>query len=179
MLLAVETHPAMLVFLDNQQSIGPDSRAGGRGKRGLNENLAREIMELHTLGVDGGYTQRDVTSFASIITGWTLARPNNNFGAPGTFAFNENAHEPGSHAVLGVSYQDNGINQGRAVLRDLAQRPATAHHIAFKLARHFVADQPPPELVSAMTATFLRTRGDLAAVYQTLLASDAAWSPTL
>jgi uncharacterized protein (DUF1800 family) len=179
MLLAVETHPAMLVFLDNQQSVGPHSRASGHGKRGLNENLAREIMELHTLGVDGGYTQRDVTAFASIITGWTIARPNNDFGAPGYFAFNESAHEPGAHSVLGVTYQDNGINQGRAVLRDLVQRPATAHHIAFKLARHFVADQPPPELVAAMTVAFVRTRGDLTSVYQTLLASDAAWNPTL
>ena len=179
MLQAVETHPAMLVFLDNQQSVGPHSRASGHGKRGLNENLAREIMELHTLGVDGGYTQADVTSFASIITGWTLARPNNRFGAPGSFAFNENAHEPGAHPVLGVSYQDNGINQGRAVLRDLANRPATAHHIAFKLARHFVADRPPPELVAAMTAAFQRTRGDLPAVYLAMIGSEAAWSPTL
>ena len=119
MLLAVETHPAMLAFLDNQQSVGPHSRASGRGKRGLNENLAREIMELHTLGVDGGYTQRDVTAFANVITGWTVVRPGNRFGTPGKFAFNENAHEPGVHTVLGIAYQDNGINQGRAVLRDL------------------------------------------------------------
>lgn len=179
MLLAVETHPAMLVFLDNQQSVGPDSRASARGKRGLNENLAREILELHTLGVDGGYTQRDVTSFASIITGWTVVRPGNRFGAPGNFAFNENAHEPGAHAVLGITYQNNGLNQGRAVLRDLARHPATARHIAFKLARHFVADVPPPALVASMAATFTKTGGDLSALYQTLLASEEAWSPTL
>jgi uncharacterized protein (DUF1800 family) len=179
MLLTVESHPAMLMFLDNQQSIGPDSRAGRRSKRGLNENLAREIMELHTLGVGSGYTQADVTSFANIITGWTVARVNNRFGAPGTFAFNPNAHEPGAHAVLGVRYPDSGLEQGRAVLRDLAHRPATAKHIAFKLARHFVADTPPPALVEAMAATFTRTGGDLPAVYRTMIESDAAWSPTL
>ena len=179
MLQAVETHPAMLMFLDNQQSVGPQSRASNHGKRGLNENLAREIMELHTLGVGSGYTQRDVTSFANIITGWTVARPNNRFGAPGTFAFNENAHEPGTHAVLGVSYPDNGIAQGRAVLRDLAHHPATAHHIALKLARYFVADVPPPPLVARLTETFTRTRGDLSAVYQALIASDEAWAPEL
>jgi uncharacterized protein (DUF1800 family) len=177
MLQAVETHPAMLVFLDNQQSVGPDSKASNHGKRGLNENLAREIMELHTMGVGSGYTQRDVTSFASIITGWTLARPGSKFGAPGTFVFNANAHEPGTHAVLGINYADNGINQGRAVLRDLARHPATAHHIALKLARYFVADMPPSSLVARLTATFTQTRGDLSAVYQALIASDEAWAP--
>jgi uncharacterized protein (DUF1800 family) len=179
MLLAVETHPAMLVFLDNQQSVGPHSRASGHGKRGLNENLAREIMELHTLGVDGGYSQRDVTSLAQIITGWTIARPENHLGQPGTFAFNENAHEPGTHAVLGVNYPDNGFAQGRAALRALAYHPATAHHIALKLARYFVADTPPPALVAAMADTFARTRGDLSAVYQTLLGSEESWNPKL
>ena len=103
MLLAVETHPAMLFFLDNQQSVGPDSKASNHGKRGLNENLAREIMELHTLGVDAGYTQRDVTSLSRIITGWTVVGAEGRLGAPGTFAFNRAAHEPGSQALLGVS----------------------------------------------------------------------------
>jgi uncharacterized protein (DUF1800 family) len=179
MLLAVETHPAMLIFLDNQQSIGPDSRAGRRSRRGLNENLAREIMELHTLGVGSGYSQADVTSFANVITGWTIARANARLGAPGTFAFNANTHEPGARTVLGRSYPDTGFAQGRAVLRDLARRPATARHIAFKLARHFVADTPPPALVAAMAETFTRTGGALPAVYRTLIESDAAWSPTL
>jgi len=179
MLLAVETHPAMLAFLDNQQSVGPHSRASGHGKRGLNENLAREIMELHTLGVDGGYTQRDVTALAQIITGWTVARPENRLGQPGTFAFNEHAHEPGTHALLGVNYPDNGFGQGRAALRALAYHPATARHIALKLARYFVADAPPPALVSAMADTFTRTHGDLSAVYQTLLGSEDAWDPKL
>ncbi len=125
------------------------------------------------------YTQRDVTSFARIITGWTVARPGNRFGIPGNFAFNENAHEPGAHAVLGVTYQNNGISQGRAVLRDLAHHPATAHHIALKLARYFVTDTPPPRLVANMAATYTRTRGDLSAVYQTLIGSDEAWDPKL
>jgi uncharacterized protein (DUF1800 family) len=184
MLLAVETHPAMLAFLDNAQSIGPDSRAGARSRRGLNENLAREIMELHTLGVDGGYSQRDVTSLARIITGWTIERDQKGpqgvpLGQPGTFVFNPNAHEPGTHALLGVSYADNGVEQGRAALRALASHPSTARHIAYKLARHFVADGPPPALVAKLTDTFTRTHGDLSAVYLALIGSDDAWNPAL
>jgi uncharacterized protein (DUF1800 family) len=179
MLLAVETHPAMLFFLDNQQSVGPASKASNHGKRGLNENLAREIMELHTLGVDGGYTQRDVTSLSRIITGWTVVGAEGRLGAPGTFAFNRAAHEPGSQALLGVSYPGDGVDQGRAALRDLAHHPATARHIAFKLARHFIADAPPPDLIASLAATFLKTRGDLSAVYLTLIGSEAAWNPTL
>jgi len=179
MLLAVETHPAMLIFLDNQQSVGPASKASNQGKRGLNENLAREIMELHTLGVDGGYTQRDVTSLSRIITGWTVVGAEGRLGAPGTFAFNRAAHEPGSQALLGVSYPGDGVDQGRAALRDLAHHPATARHIAFKLARHFIADAPPPDLIASLAATFLKTRGDLSAVYLTLIGSEAAWNPTL
>jgi len=120
MLLAVETHPAMLMFLDNQQSVGPDSKVSQNGKRGLNENLAREIMELHTLGVDGGYSQRDVTSLSKIITGWTVAGGAGKIGDPGTFAFVPAAHEPGAQTVLGVSYPDSGFGQGRAALLDLA-----------------------------------------------------------
>ena len=112
MLLAVEQHPAMLLFLDNQQSLGPNSRAGINRKRGLNENLAREILELHTLGVGGGYTQEDVTSLARIITGWTLVGPDGRLGEPGSFAFNVNAHEPGPHTLLGKSYPDTGPDAG-------------------------------------------------------------------
>ncbi|MBV8192838.1 MAG: DUF1800 family protein [Alphaproteobacteria bacterium] len=184
MLLAVETHAAMLAFLDNQQSIGPDSRAGVRAKRGLNENLAREIMELHTLGVDGGYSQRDVTSLARIITGWTIEREQRGphgvpLGPPGTFVFNANAHEPGPQSVLGVSYRDDGVEQGRAALRDLARHPSTARHIAVKLVRHFVADAPPPSLVSRVADAFARTRGDLSAVYVALIGADEAWNPEL
>jgi uncharacterized protein (DUF1800 family) len=184
MLQAVETHPAMLAFLDNAQSIGPDSRAGARSKRGLNENLAREIMELHTLGVDGGYSQRDVTSLARIITGWTVEREQKGphgvpLGEPGTFVFNPNAHEPGTQSLLGVSYPDNGVQQGRAALRALAHHPSTAKHLAYKLARHFVADAPPPALVAKLTDTFTRTRGDLSAMYLALIGSDEAWNPEL
>jgi uncharacterized protein (DUF1800 family) len=113
MLLAVETHPAMIFFLDQQQSLGPNSRAGARRGRGLNENLAREIMELHTLGVAGGYTQADVTALAHIITGWTLAPPNGQEGIPGTFRFNANMHEPGEHLLLGKRYGEAASSAAR------------------------------------------------------------------
>ena len=119
MLKAVEQHPAMLFFLDNQQSLGPDSRAGLNRNRGLNENLAREIMELHTLGVGGGYSQDDVTSLARIITGWTYAGRQGALGTPGTFVFNANAHQPGAQRVMGKVYEANGVAQGEAVLSTL------------------------------------------------------------
>ena len=118
MLKAVEQHPAMLFFLDNQQSLGPDSRAGKNRNRGLNENLAREIMELHTLGVGGGYSQDDVTSLANIITGWTYAGRLGQLGAPGTFVFNANAHQPGAQRVMGKIYDASDVTQGEAVLAD-------------------------------------------------------------
>jgi uncharacterized protein (DUF1800 family) len=179
MLRAVEQHPAMLFFLDNQQSLGPNSRAGINRKRGLNENLAREIMELHTLGVGGGYTQTDVTTLARIITGWTFAGPQGALASPGSFAFNANAHEPGSQTLLGKSYDDNGLAQGEAALNDLARHPSTAHFIATKLARHFVADDPPPALVARLADSFHKTDGDLAAVSRTLVESDEAWAAPL
>ena len=152
MLKAVEQHPAMLFFLDNQQSLGPDSRAGQNRKRGLNENLAREIMELHTLGVGGGYSQDDVTSLARIITGWTYAGRQGQLGAPGSFVFNANAHQPGAQRLLGKSYENNGVAQGEAALADIARHPSTAKFIATKFARHFVADDPPPALVARLAA---------------------------
>ncbi|NTI78065.1 DUF1800 domain-containing protein [Rhizobium rhizogenes] len=179
MLLAVETHPAMLTFLDNRQSIGPDSKANAKGKRGLNENLARETLELHTLGVDGGYTQADVTTLARIITGWTVVRGQSPLGASGTFAFNANAHEPGDQTLLGLTYADHGFGQGREALHDLSRHPATARHIATKLVRHFVSDVPPPALVEKLSATYSKTDGDLSAVYLALLGSDEAWDPKL
>ena len=175
MLRAVEQHPAMIFFLDNQQSIGPDSRAGQNRNKGLNENLAREIMELHTLGVNGGYTQADVTSLARIITGWTFAGRQAKLGAPGTFIFNANAHEPGPQKLLGKVYEDTGLAQGEAALADIARHPATAKFIATKFVRHFIADDPPPALVAKLEATFRKTGGDLRAMTLALVDADEAW----
>jgi uncharacterized protein (DUF1800 family) len=175
MLNAVEQHPAMLFFLDNQQSLGPDSRAGQNRHRGLNENLAREIMELHTLGVGGGYTQDDVTSLARIITGWTFAGRQGKLGTPGSFVFNANAHEPGPQRLLGKTYEDDGRAQGEAALADIARHPSTAKFIATKFARHFVADDPPPALVARLQDVFHKTDGDLKALATTLVDSDEAW----
>ncbi len=179
MLKAVEQHPAMLFFLDNQQSLGPDSRAGQNRKRGLNENLAREIMELHTLGVGGGYTQDDVTSLARIITGWTFAGRQGQLGVPGSFVFNANAHQPGAQRLLGKVYEDNGIAQGEAALADIARHPSTAKFIATKFARHFVADDPPPALVARLQDVFRKSDGDLRALTIALLDSDEAWQTPL
>jgi uncharacterized protein (DUF1800 family) len=179
MLKAVEQHPAMLFFLDNQQSLGPDSRAGQNRKRGLNENLAREIMELHTLGVGGGYSQDDVTSLARIITGWTYAGRQGQLGAPGSFAFNANAHQPGAQRVMGKIYESNGVAQGEAVLADIARHPSTAKFIATKFVRHFVADDPPPALVARLQKVFGETDGDLRALTIALLDSDEAWQAPL
>jgi uncharacterized protein (DUF1800 family) len=175
MLRAVEQHPAMLFFLDNQQSLGPDSPAGQNRKRGLNENLAREIMELHTLGVGGGYTQDDVTSLARIITGWTFAGRQGKLGPPGNFVFNANAHQPGEQLLLGKTYADDGVAQGEAALEDIAHHPSTAKFIATKFARHFVADDPPPALVARLQDVFRKTDGDLKALATTLVDSDEAW----
>jgi uncharacterized protein (DUF1800 family) len=179
MLKAVEQHPAMLFFLDNQQSLGPESRAGQNRKRGLNENLAREIMELHTLGVGGGYSQDDVTSLARIITGWTYAGRQGQLGAPGSFAFNANAHQPGAQRVMGKIYESNGVAQGEAVLADIARHPSTAKFIATKFVRHFVADDPPPALVARLQKVFGETDGDLRALAVALLDSDEAWQAPL
>ncbi|HKS20072.1 MAG TPA: DUF1800 family protein [Bradyrhizobium sp.] len=179
MLKAVEQHPAMLFFLDNQQSLGPDSRAGITRNRGLNENLAREIMELHTLGVNGGYTQADVTSLARVITGWTFAGRQGQLGTPGTFVFNANAHQPGAHRVMGKIYEAGGVAQGEAVLADIARHPSTATFIATKFVRHFVADDPPPALVARLAEIFAKTEGDLRALSLALLDSDEAWKAPL
>ena len=175
MLLAVETHPAMLLYLDNARSIGPNSFAGVRRGKGLNENLAREILELHTLGVRTGYTQADVTSFAKVITGWSLVPPRLDPVHGGAFMFNERLHEPGAQTVIGRIYPDGGFEQGRAVLDDLARHPATAKHIATKLARHFIADDPSPALVEKLSQRFLLTGGDLKEVTKTLVAAPESW----
>ena len=179
MLMAVEQHPAMLFFLDNQQSLGPESRAGENRHRGLNENLAREIMELHTLGVGGGYTQDDVTSLARIITGWSYAGRQGQLGQPGSFIFNANAHEPGAQRVMGKVYQSGGVAQGEAALADIGRHPSTAKFIATKFARHFVADDPPPALVARLQDVFGKTDGDLRAMTTALVDSDEVWRAPL
>ncbi|UEM10491.1 DUF1800 family protein [Bradyrhizobium barranii subsp. barranii] len=175
LLLAVEGHPAMLFYLDNLGSMGANSIAGINRSRGLNENIAREIIELHTLGVRTGYTQDDVISFANVLTGWTLVPPGDNPEHGGEFTFNPRLHEPGGQTVLGKRYEQEDAEQGRAVLRDLAAHPATATHVATKLARHFVADEPPPPLVEQMAKTFRDTEGDLKQVAITMVSSDDAW----
>jgi uncharacterized protein (DUF1800 family) len=183
LLLAAVRHPAMLLYLDQAQSIGPGSAAGQRAQerqargRGLNENLAREILELHTLGVRSGYTQDDVTEFARALTGWTLPGDAPQDGAGSTFRFVTALHEPGPRTVLGRSYADGGEAQARAILHDLATAPATARHIATKLARHFVADDPPPALVQRLADSFLRTGGDLSRLYRELVAAPEVWEP--
>jgi uncharacterized protein (DUF1800 family) len=179
MLKAVEQHPAMLFFLDNQQSLGPDSRAGQNRKRGLNENLAREIMELHTLGVGGGYSQGDVTSLARIITGWTFAGRQGKLGAPGSFVFNANAHQPGAQQLLGKVYEAGGVAQGEAALADIARHPSTAKFIATKFVRHFVADDAPPALVARLQGVFGKSDGDLRALTMALVDADEAWQAPL
>jgi uncharacterized protein (DUF1800 family) len=188
LLLAVESHPAMLLYLDNHLSVGPHSQLAERVERfqverkiGINENLAREILELHTLGVGGGYTQTDVTTFAEVITGWSIGGEGGRFasGEPGTFVFRPELHEPGSKVVLGRSYADEGFGQGVAVLRDVARQRSTAHFIAIKLARHFIADEPPPALVEQVADVFAHSGGDLPRVYRALIESREAWAQPL
>jgi uncharacterized protein (DUF1800 family) len=176
LLQAAEGHPAMLLYLTNTLSMGPNSVAGINRTRGLNENLAREILELHTLGVRTGYTQDDVTSFAKVITGWTILPTDSNPDHGGEFLFHRRLHEPGPQTVIGKSYRDTGVEQGRAVLADLVRHPATATHIAVKLARHFVADDPPPALVALLTQRFNETEGDLWEVSKALVTAPESWS---
>jgi uncharacterized protein (DUF1800 family) len=194
LLLATATSPAMMVYLDNWTSIGPDSLANGvnpanpkskRGNRGLNENYGREVMELHTVGVNGGYTQADVTALSAILTGWTVDRPN----LAGPFTFDPKKHEPGTETWFGHTLDDTGnpttqpatnpnppstpdsMNQGIAALTLLAASPKTAHFISYKLAQRFVADEPPPALVDRMATTYLATDGDIKATLLTLVQS--------
>jgi uncharacterized protein (DUF1800 family) len=177
MLQAAEGHPAMLLYLNNALSIGPASVAGINRDRGLNENLAREILELHTLGVRAGYSQTDVTNFARVLTGWTIRETVSDPDHGGEFVFLRRSHEPGPQTVIGHDYPDTGVGQGRAVLADLARHPATARHVATKLARHFIADEPPPTLVDRLTSRFLDTDGDLKEVARALVAAPEAWVP--
>lgn len=188
LLLAVEHHPAMLLYLDNHLSVGPDSRAARllarrqtRRQVGINENLAREILELHTLGVEGGYTQKDVTTFAEVLTGWSIGGNGGRFsrGEPGRFMFRPEVHQPGAKTVLGKRYAEDDESQGVAVLRDVAAKPATAKFIATKLARHFMADEPPPATVERLAKVFTQARGDLPTVYRALVDSPDAWAQPL
>ena len=175
MLLAVESHPAMLHYLDAAQSVGPNSRAGQKGGRGLNENLGREILELHTLGVGSGYRQEDVTNLARILTGWTIVGPKGESGEVGRFHFNPATHEPGAIPLLGKSYAEDGVAQGQAALLDVAHRPETARFLAGKFARAFVADEPPPALVEHLAQTFRDSGGDLRALTLALVDAPEAW----
>lgn len=175
MLIAVETHPAMLRYLDNVRSIGPNSIVGRNRNAGLNENLAREILELHTLGVRSVYTQADVTSFARVITGWSVVPFQQDPQRGGEFVFNPRLHEPGAQSVIGRSYRAAGMEQGLVVLRDLARHPATAKHVAQKIAIHFVSDTPPPAFVDRLAKRFLDTQGDLKELAKALVASTEAW----
>jgi uncharacterized protein (DUF1800 family) len=200
LLLATAESPAMLFYLDNWQSVGPDSdvaRGGGRRagnrrfarrknvsfgqdqqqqqqrqRRGLNENYAREIMELHTLGVDGGYTQKDVTELARVLTGWTIEQPQRG----GDFTFNERMHEPGSKVVLGQTFKEDGKREGERAIEMLASHPSTARFISRKLAMRFVSDNPPPALVDRMAETFLKSDGDIREVLRTLFKSPEFWA---
>lgn len=187
LLIAVEQHPGMLLYLDNTRSVGDASRAADRARHprrpgqtarraGLNENLAREILELHTLGVNGGYAQADVQELARAISGWSLVRDSDTVASHHGFMFRTAAHEPGARTVLGKHYPEGGEDQGRAILADLALHPSTAHHLAFKLARHVVADQPPPALVERMAKAYLASDGQLVPLYRAMIEDDAAWS---
>jgi uncharacterized protein (DUF1800 family) len=172
----------MIAFLDNQHSAGADSPAAQRsGARrfGINENLAREILELHTLGVGGGYRQEDVTSFAEIITGWSIGGGRGRLagGVPGKFCFREALHEPGAKVLLGKRYGLEGQAQGEAVLADLARHPSTARFLATKLVRHFVADDPPRTAVERVARAYSRSGGNLPETYAALIESPEAWDP--
>ncbi len=185
LLFAVEQHPAMLLYLDQAKSIGPNSKAGSRSaekqpdkKRGLNENLAREILELHTLGVRSGYTQADVTEFARALTGWSIAGMGKDKAVSADkngFVFRPQLHEPGERNMMGKTYSQSGKAQAEAILTDLAHSQATATHLATKLARHFVNDTPSESLVSKLTQAYMSSNGDLSKVYRALIDAPESW----
>jgi uncharacterized protein (DUF1800 family) len=173
MLRATAQSPAMLFYLDNWESVGAQTPTGKRRQRGLNENYGRELLELHTLGVDGGYTQKDVTEVARCFTGWSIRQPQR----LAEFEFNPKMHDDGEKTVLGVRIPaGGGIGDGLRVLHLLAHHPATAHFISRELAMRFVADDPPETLVKRMAATFLKKDGDLRAVLKTMFDSPEFWS---
>ncbi len=193
LLSTATTHPAMLLYLDQAQSVGPDSPAaqfvsrprrgvggrpgGAQRKLGLNENLAREILELHTVGVDGGYTQADVTEFARAMTGLSVGGLREDPEMIGRPVFRAVAHEPGTRTVMGVRYAPGGKEQTGAILADLADRPQTIRFVCTKIARHFVADSPPPALVARLERAWTDSGGGLDAVAHALIAAPEAWSP--
>jgi uncharacterized protein (DUF1800 family) len=176
LLLAVAKHPAMLVYLDNTLNAAPGSPGAHGNESGLNENFAREVMELHTLGVDGGYTQADVTTLARVFTGWSLNLPDARQFPDAAAVFVGARHDYGPKVFLGVPLVDRGLAEGEEALDILAGSPATAHHIAFELAQYFVADAPPAELVARLAARFAATGGDIRAVLATLFASREFWA---
>ena len=172
MLAAVMRHPAMLIYLDNAQSFGPTSNAGRRGRRGLNENLARECLELHTVTPASGYTQDDVTEFAKVLTGWSIRYDEE----PPGYVFRVNAHELGSKTVMGQVYS-GGEAEGVRALAWLAEQPTTYRNLATKLVRHFVADVPPPGAVARVERVLSATKGDLKAAALEVIAVPEAWTP--
>jgi len=169
LLQAVTQHPTMLIYLDNARSIGPNSAAGRGSRRGLNENHARELLELHTLGVDGGYEQKDVEALAQIMTGWGVGRQG--------YSYDSRRHEPGEVELLGYRYPDLGERRGIAALTDLSRHPSTALFIATKLCRHFLADEPSPGAIERVAKVFRETDGDLAQVCAVLVHEPEAWEP--
>jgi uncharacterized protein (DUF1800 family) len=171
LLFAVCMHPAMQIYLDNWHSIGPHSPAGSKRSKGLNENLGRELMELYTLGVDGGYTQADVIAMAKLLTGWGIYD-----GRSSGFGFFQQRHEPGRIALRGKSYAP-GWEGSVAAIRDLARDPATARNISRKLAAHFISDNPPKDSVARLQKAFIETHGNLRALYETIVKDPAAWTP--
>ncbi|PTW59414.1 uncharacterized protein (DUF1800 family) [Breoghania corrubedonensis] len=175
MLLATRRHPAMLAYLDNDKSVGPNSSFGKRTGKGLNENLARETMELHTLGVDGGYDQGDVIELSRILTGWSYEGPRGD--EPGRFRFHPNTHEPGIRTLLGTSYPPQGEEQGIAALADLARHPATGRFLATKMVRHFLGRVPDGGLIDRLAATYAGSDGDLGALTRALVAAPEMWEP--
>ncbi|QUD90080.1 DUF1800 domain-containing protein [Phenylobacterium montanum] len=177
LLVASSSHPGMLEYLDQARSAGPNSLAGQRRQMGLNENLAREIMELHSVGADAGYSQADVTEFARALTGWSIGGEREPAERQGRFLFRPQLHEPGARTVMGRTYPAGGEDEARRILADLAAHPATADHIARKLAVHFVADEPPPSLVVRLRTSFLDSRGDLAELARSLVTAPEAWEP--
>ncbi|MEM9667899.1 MAG: DUF1800 family protein [Pseudomonadota bacterium] len=169
-------HQGMLIYLDNIQSVGPSSRVGKRRKRGLNENLAREVLELHTVTPEAGYSQDDVEELSKALTGWTVGHKRFGTDALGKTVFVEHIHEPGARRVLGKRYADSGSDQARRILADLSKSPHTAHHIATKLARHFVSDRPPERLIKSLKTAFLDSDGDLKSLYRILIDAPELWA---